>query len=163
MKMRWMMVPVLGMTLMASGADGAPGARQVTAGDLSTGAVVVVGELGKPLGRYVTVEGDYSSPGGKNETLLHVDKLEGEATKSVISIHVENRLKDAVLAGRRYRLRGYETGGMEGDLLEDPKNPRTQEQKNNSQPSVNSGRLRWVPRFFVTGIEDLGPVKAALK
>jgi hypothetical protein len=141
----------------AVGIGAGEAARQVTAGELQSKAVVVVGTLGKPLGTYVTVEGDYFGPRAMTKSGLYVDAINTIDRGATIRIDVEDR---SMKAGRRYRLRGYETGGF-GGTVDDPQNPPSKEEVQGRQKSGGVFELEFSVTFHVTKAEDLGPAKEA--
>lgn len=146
-------------TVLALGAGDATDTRgRVSVSDINS-KVVLVGVLGKPMGTYVTVEGDYYGPAAMIRSGLEVDKVDGEPLKGIttISNFLERTSKMDLKAGERYRLRGYETGAMSG-WPDDPKNPPTDAELRTRQ-SVNYAKLSWSVSFCVTGIENLGAVK----
>jgi len=145
--------------LLGAGAD-APKPVQVSARDLTRGAVVVTGELGRQLGEYVTVEGDYFGPRDMTKCGLYVDRIDGINRGATVVILVDDQgLTKPLEAGKRYRLRGFDTGIFSG-VPDDPQNPPTKEQLQQRQmagPYV----LRFETVFYVTKAEDLGPIQGA--
>lgn len=143
------------------GADDGP--QQILWHDLKTGQAVIVGELGVPLGTYVTVEGIYRE--NKFDASAHyveIDKLDGKAldpkivmgqlkTGKTYEDHVQelSSLKDA----HRYELRGYEMANIHGWIF-DPKIAANKSDKRDA-----FAKLRFDTQLRVTEIKDLGLVE----
>jgi hypothetical protein len=149
--------------LMASGGVSKGSAnvvREVSAQDLKSEATIVAGELGKRLGTYMTVEGDYFGPPAMTKSGLFVDTIDTNNRGTAVQINVEDRdLAKPMEAGRRYRLRGYETGNFRG-MVDDPQNPPSKEEVQRRQ-MARPYTLRFETVFHVTKAEDLGPAKGA--
>ena len=80
-----------------------------------------IGELGAPLGTYMTVEGvRVPDPSKADELLIQVDTVNGK--KRDIPLTIAVRGMDRPVMGAHCVLRGYEWGGMEG-VPTDPQNP----------------------------------------
>ena len=156
----WVMACAAGCLFLAgAGADGARPV-QVTARDLESGGAVVVGHLGKQLGTYMTVEGDYFGKPAMIKSGLFVDMIDANNRGMAIQIHVDDRgLAKPLEAGRRYRLRGYETGSF-GGMVDDPQNPPSKEEVQRRQMD-GPYTLRFETVFYVTKAEDLGPIQGA--
>lgn len=130
---------------------------EVRARDLSSGAAVVVGTLNKPLGTYMTVEGDFFAGQGKTVPEMHVDAIDNIHRGAAVIIRVDDRyMSKPLAAGRRYRLRGYEIGDFSG-TVDDPQNPPTKAETEQRQ-SIGPYQLRFETVFYVTKAEDLGSI-----
>jgi hypothetical protein len=145
--------------ILGAGAD-TPKPVPVAARDLAQGTVVVTGELGRRLGEYMTVEGDYLGPRAMIKSGLFVDMIDANNRGMAIQIFVNDRgLAKPLEAGKRYRLRGFETG-IFGGVPDDPQNPPTKEQLQQRQ-MAGPYTLRFETEFYVTKAEELGAVKGA--
>jgi hypothetical protein len=159
-KIGWALICVVGAAFLAGAADVGKPVQEVSARDLRSGAAVVVGDLGKRLGTYMTVEGDYFGPPAMTKSGLFVDAIDTINRGAAVQIFVDDRdLAKRMEAGRRYRLRGYETGFFDG-MVDDPQNPPTREEMGRRQ-KAGPYVLELSTRFHVTKAEDLGPVKGA--
>jgi hypothetical protein len=149
-----------GMVFLMGAAADAPKPVTVSAQNLENGGAIVVGHLGQRLGTYITVEGDYFGKPAMTKSGLFVDMIDAVNRGMAIQIVVDDRgLAKPLEAGRRYRLRGYETGSF-GGMVDDPQNP--------PKPGETVARQKGGPytldfstTFYVTKVEDLGPVKGA--
>ncbi len=70
------------------------------------------GRLGYPLGKYLTIEGVRAERGKVGVRTLLVDKADGREVSPPIGLWIDNT--DALPAGTRCVLRGYESGKMIG-------------------------------------------------
>jgi len=143
-------------TLLAGAAPAETQPTQIRASDLIFGKAIVLGQLNKPLGTYMTVEGDYFGPRAMIKSGLDIESIDNIHRGMVINMDVEDRQLPARLEkGRRYRLRGFETGDFSG-VPDDPQNPPTADELKQRQ-KVGPYTLDFSTRFYVTKIEDLGP------
>lgn len=96
--------------------------RSVLASELG-GVVPVIGTLGQPLGKLVTIEGRCAKgevigtkvTGG--DMILFIESIDGEAARDGVWLRLRPygpERKHDVHAGWRYTLLGYETGGFVG-------------------------------------------------
>ena len=124
---------------------------------------VMIGTLLHPIGEYMTVAGDYFGSPAMTKSGLYVDAIMGMKFEDPpLIIHVDDReLGKHLEAGRRYQLRGFETGGYEG-RPDDPQNPPTKEQVEGRQ-EIGPYRIAFRTVFHVTKAEYLGPVKGGTK
>lgn len=110
-------LPALGALFLAlTPVQGAPAAREEQAQtvpytDLGY-RVQVIGPLGTPLGRYLTIEGRRAQQGKVGVQTLLVEKVDGKPLKTPVGLWVDNIRN--LPAGTRCVLKGYETGRMIG-------------------------------------------------
>ena len=78
---------------------------------------VLVGALFHPLGEHMTLEGDYFGPPAMTKSGLYVDAILGmKFSDPPVIIHLDDGQPGIRLEkGKRYRLRGYETGRYSGE------------------------------------------------
>ena len=148
---------LIGASFIAGAAPAGSQPAQIQAKDLILGNAIVVGTLNKPLGTYMTVEGDYFGPPAMTKCGLFVESIDNIHRGAVITIMVDDRgLAKRLDAGKRYRLRGFETGDF-GGVPDDPQNPPTPEELRQRQKD-GPFTLDFSTRFYVTKTEDLGPI-----
>jgi len=96
--------------------------RSVEAFDLGQD-VAVIGKLGHPLGKMVTIEGRSAKGavlrdrGVEDETILFVEKVDGERVRDGVWLRLRpfwSGHQQEVRAGKKCTLRGFETGGFTG-------------------------------------------------
>ena len=107
----------------------------------------------------MTLEGDYFGPPAMTKSGLYVDAILGmKFSDPPVIIHLDDGQPGIRLEkGKRYRLRGYETGRYSGEP-DDPENPPTKEQLAQRQ-MAGPYTLRFETRFHVTKAEEVGPAK----
>jgi len=105
--------------VFAAGADREK--AKISSGEIQTGKVIIIGDLGSPLGTFFTIEGHrVDGPKYGNQT-LKVDAINDQKTDKNILLVTRNLDLDP---GKEYRVRGYESGEMTGDP-EDKQDTRT--------------------------------------
>ena len=110
----------LGALLLPAALFAADEIRAVRYDELGdSGRVSIIGRLGLPIGRYVTIEGKWAGPGPMiNRRMLAVQSVDGKPLRKPAVIEIERpgrfpQMGD-LRAGARYVFSGYEDGGMVG-------------------------------------------------
>lgn len=100
-----------------TGADSGP--QNIPIADLN-GKVTLIGQLGKPLGTYMNIEGTPHTQSVKMGDPFDVDTVDG--VKLPAPVLIEIRGVKNIPPGTRCVFRGYETGTM-GSTPQDPLHP----------------------------------------
>ena len=119
MKLKFLSIPAVALMLVALSASAQPAndpAKQsVTASDIGR-RVIIIGDLNKPLGTYLTIEGVRPERGGMRNNPLEVDTIDGKKLDKPVIVDV--RGTQQLPKEGRIVLRGYETGAMAGIPLD---------------------------------------------
>jgi len=114
------------------------------------GKFVIVGDLGKPLGTFMTIGGVGGKPMMMDGAPFLADALDGQKLHGTILIGVRRGAE--IKEGGRYVLRGYEDGGMISSPVE---------AGSTDIPQTNYHFSTW---FVVTAVkEQPAPAPAAIK
>jgi hypothetical protein len=120
MKMRWMAgtVAMVVMAVAAAGMMGADAQRAVQriAFKELVSQYQLIGDLGKPMGTYMTIEGIYREG---MPWWMEVDTVDGKRLEKAIRVVIKKL--DVNLKDTRVVVRGYESCGIEGMPMEPEK------------------------------------------
>jgi hypothetical protein len=87
---------------------------------------IIEGELGKPLGTFLNIEG-VKHPGPLKGSAFDVDTIDGVKIEKPLIIGIQGDTE--MDAGVRYTLRGYESGAMESSPMDPLKQYSSQPQQ----------------------------------